>query len=216
MLSYPLYLWHWPLLSFGFIIYGEKPAYQVTAGLILAVFALAFLTYRYLETPFRHGRNKARMVTGLAGGMAGTAAVGLTIAFGWLHERINVNGAEVYLNALNDSQFPGAGMTPYRHQGMVFQRVASRNEQLTVFIGDSLMQQYGPYIEHTLARYPDRFNSVIFATAGGCARFAMPCVCHWFVLPIALRQSRRRMPWPCGLWQHSSRGPDCAGIAPGF
>lgn len=169
LLSYPLYLWHWPLLSFGFIIYGEKPSYQVKAGLILAAFALAFLTYRYLEAPLRHGRNKARIVTGLAGGMVATAAVGLAIAFGLLHERINVNGAEVYLNALNDSEFPGAGMSPYRHQGAVFQRVASRNEQLTVFIGDSLMQQYGPYVERALARSPERFNSVIFATSGGCA-----------------------------------------------
>ncbi|WP_256080032.1 acyltransferase family protein [Massilia sp. YIM B04103] len=168
LISYPLYLWHWPLLSFGFIIYGDKPSYLIRAGLILAALVLAFLTYRYLETPLRHGRNKKRIIAGLGGGMAAAAVVGLAVAFGLVHERINVHGAEVYLNALNDSDFPGAKMVPYRHQGTLFQKVGSPAQGVTVFIGDSLMQQYGPYVEAALAQQPARFNSVIFATSGGC------------------------------------------------
>ncbi|QDG73332.1 acyltransferase family protein [Janthinobacterium tructae] len=167
LISYPLYLWHWPLLSFGFIIHGEKPTYQIKIALILLAFALAYLTYRYLEVPLRT-RRKKNVVASLSGAMVAIIAIGLSIHFGLLKERINVHGADIYLNALNDSDFPGQSFTPYRHNGIVFQKISSTSPKLTVFIGDSLIQQYGPYIEQTMAKSGNANNSVIFATAGGC------------------------------------------------
>lgn len=167
LISYPLYLWHWPLLSFGFIIHGEKPTYQVKVALILLAFALAYLTYRYLEVPLR-SRSKKNVVASLSGAMVATIAIGLSIHFGLFKERIDVHGADIYLNALNDSDFPGQSFTPYRHNGIVFQKIASSSPKLTVFIGDSLIQQYGPYVEQAMANNGNAANSVIFATAGGC------------------------------------------------
>lgn len=167
LISYPLYLWHWPLLSFGFIIHGEKPTYQIKIALILLAFALAYLTYRYLEVPLR-SRSKKTVVASLSGAMVATIAIGLSINFGLLKERIDVHGADIYLNALNDSDFPGQSFTPYRHNGIVFQKIASTSPKLTVFIGDSLIQQYGPYVEQAMASNGNAANSVIFATAGGC------------------------------------------------
>lgn len=167
LISYPLYLWHWPLLSFGFIIHGEKPTYQIKIALILLAFALAYLTYRYLEVPLR-SRGKKTVVASLSGAMVATIAIGLSVNFGLLKERIDVHGADIYLNALNDSDFPGQSFTPYRHNGIVFQKIASASPKLTVFIGDSLIQQYGPYVEQAMANNGNAANSVIFATAGGC------------------------------------------------
>jgi hypothetical protein len=54
--SYPLYLWHWPLLSFANIIYGGAPPYSVRGALVLISVFLAFLTYYFIELPFK--RNK--------------------------------------------------------------------------------------------------------------------------------------------------------------
>jgi peptidoglycan/LPS O-acetylase OafA/YrhL len=60
LISYPLYLWHWPLLSFGRIVMnGELPA-SARLGLILLAVLLAFLTYWYCE---RHLRHQGRKVT---------------------------------------------------------------------------------------------------------------------------------------------------------
>jgi peptidoglycan/LPS O-acetylase OafA/YrhL len=53
LISYPLYLWHWPLLSFAHIFEGGQPPVQVRLALLLIAFILAVLTYWGVERPFR-------------------------------------------------------------------------------------------------------------------------------------------------------------------
>lgn len=53
LISFPLYLWHWPLLSFARILEGESPS-KLSRILIVAMsIALAWLTYKLLEYPLR-------------------------------------------------------------------------------------------------------------------------------------------------------------------
>ena len=53
LISFPLYLWHWPLLAFARLQEGETPSRLVRAGLVLVSIALAWLTYRFVEKPIR-------------------------------------------------------------------------------------------------------------------------------------------------------------------
>lgn len=59
-LSYSLYLWHWPLLIFGAHLLGDELRFR--HGLIIVVLAVlpAWLSYTYIETPFRHWTYVAR------------------------------------------------------------------------------------------------------------------------------------------------------------
>lgn len=57
LISYPLYLWHWPLLSFARILQGETPAAIHRAALILVSLVLAYITYRFIERPVRRSRS---------------------------------------------------------------------------------------------------------------------------------------------------------------
>ena len=62
LISFPLYLWHWPLLSFARIIEGGTPARSVRIAAVLAAIVLATLTWRFIERPLRfggHGKTKA-------------------------------------------------------------------------------------------------------------------------------------------------------------
>ncbi len=65
LISYPLYLWHWPLLSFAYIQEGPASSpLPVRAALVLASIALAWLTYRLVEKPIRFGpRGKEKTAT---------------------------------------------------------------------------------------------------------------------------------------------------------
>lgn len=53
LISYPLYLWHWPLLVFPRIIEGTTPSAYARIGCVIAAITLAFLTYRNIEKPLR-------------------------------------------------------------------------------------------------------------------------------------------------------------------
>jgi peptidoglycan/LPS O-acetylase OafA/YrhL len=53
LISYPLYLWHWPLLSFARIMESGTPSIEVRFWLVVASFVLAWMTYRFLERPIR-------------------------------------------------------------------------------------------------------------------------------------------------------------------
>ncbi|QDF98958.1 hypothetical protein CJ010_21675 [Azoarcus sp. DD4] len=55
LISFPLYLWHWPLLSLARIVFPAPSAWLIGAAVCLAV-ALAWLTWRLVERPLRHGR----------------------------------------------------------------------------------------------------------------------------------------------------------------
>jgi peptidoglycan/LPS O-acetylase OafA/YrhL len=57
LISYPLYLWHWPLLSYLAIIrHGVPNVLEIWVAVIVAL-ALSWLTFRFVEIPLRRDRN---------------------------------------------------------------------------------------------------------------------------------------------------------------
>jgi peptidoglycan/LPS O-acetylase OafA/YrhL len=76
LVSYPLYLWHWPLLSFlDITTEGVNPAAGRLA-LIAVAFALAALTWRFVERPARFGGHGGPLACALLGGLAVVGAGG--------------------------------------------------------------------------------------------------------------------------------------------
>jgi peptidoglycan/LPS O-acetylase OafA/YrhL len=74
LISYPLYLWHWPLLSFGRIIEREELPVALRIALVLASGVLAWATYVLVEKPVRFGPNARAKVAVLCALMV---AIGL-------------------------------------------------------------------------------------------------------------------------------------------
>ncbi len=79
-ISYPLYLWHWPLLSFLYIVDIEKPEPPVRVVLVVITFALACATWLLVETPIRRRFNNGRTAIVLLAVMTMIGASGWTIA----------------------------------------------------------------------------------------------------------------------------------------
>src|ERR1700737_4981596 len=80
LISSPLYLWHWPLLVFfGIIKFG--PLTLLERELTLGLSALlAWLTYRFVESPFRFSRPSPLKIAGLCTGMVlVSAAAGIVV-----------------------------------------------------------------------------------------------------------------------------------------
>lgn len=55
LISFPLYLWHWPLLAFARIIEDEKPNKKIRIAAVVISIVLAWLTYKLIEKPIRFG-----------------------------------------------------------------------------------------------------------------------------------------------------------------
>ncbi len=66
LISFPLYLWHWPLLSFARIIYSETSPVDVRVVLVVLSIGLAALTYHLIEKPIRHSSSKRPLIIGLS------------------------------------------------------------------------------------------------------------------------------------------------------
>ena len=77
LISYPLYLWHWPLLTMLHLRNPQGSSAGERSLAIVASLFLAWLTYRFLERPIRFGarrRGATRFAIALllAAGLAGT------------------------------------------------------------------------------------------------------------------------------------------------
>jgi hypothetical protein len=95
LISYPLYLWHWPLLAFARIAAGGTASLEVRLAVIGLSLALAVLTYRLLERPLRFGAPAGATAAVLLGSMA---AIGL---FGFGMHKLIAPGSGAFAKVFN-------------------------------------------------------------------------------------------------------------------
>ena len=152
LISYPLYLWHWPLLSYASIIRrGHAPKPLLAALLIAASVALATLTYRYIERPLRQNARLRAVAIRLAAAMAAIGLTGAAVALA--HGFAPTATAQAGLNiaklnaAMNDATFqPTRDMQVSHVQGLTLAAIG-QGDHAILFTGDSLLFQYGPRIQ---------------------------------------------------------------------
>ena len=78
-ISYPLYLWHWPLLVIPVVYLGRGLHIYERFFCVLATLIFADLTHRFIEEPLRHAQLKPRTI--VRGGAIATA-ISLVISLG--------------------------------------------------------------------------------------------------------------------------------------
>ena len=77
LISYPLYLWHWPLLSISMIIQGQPATPVIRLSIVVISVVLAWLTFRFIERPVRSTKQGGVKTSVLVILMAVVGAVGL-------------------------------------------------------------------------------------------------------------------------------------------
>ncbi|APG61869.1 hypothetical protein LPB140_02430 [Sphingorhabdus lutea] len=101
LISYPLYLWHWPILSFMHIIDGDVPPFYVMVSGVILSFILSWLTYQFIEKPIRFGMNSKKAVGLLTIFMAILAIAGmLTARFDGVPHRASISAYDVDLGEM--------------------------------------------------------------------------------------------------------------------
>ncbi len=79
LISYPLYLWHWPILAFMRISEGGMPSLKNRIAAVVSSILLAWLTYRFIEKPIRFGSKRQYATPVLLGLLFVVVIIGVLI-----------------------------------------------------------------------------------------------------------------------------------------
>ncbi|MBV7478179.1 acyltransferase family protein [Pseudomonas sp. PDM31] len=183
LISFPLYLWHWPILSFLRIIESEEPSRMTRIAAVLLSIALAWLTYRFAERPIRLGGNDRKKLYGLALLMVACGTTGyITYAAGGFESRVSLRKTAGFVELTKE--YPHM---PYRNEAcdslypelktLFFCLISKESPPEVVILGDSHSNQYYKSLAHklpnmsvmnlgTLRCLP--FSSATYASANNC------------------------------------------------
>ncbi len=165
LISYPLYLWHWPALSFLRIWRGGEIDRPATLLALLLSALLAWATFRWIELPIRSRPPGSLPLRLTCGAMIVLAAVGAGVAAQRIEPRLSNPDIAAALAAANDGSYP-FGNDFSRKQDFVVSTVPGTEPRAVLFVGDSHLEQYWPRIQFlTSGRTGPELR---FATSGGC------------------------------------------------
>lgn len=170
--SYSIYLWHWPILSFAAIYKGGPLSSLHSLFLFLLSIFLGYINTVYVENFFRFRYSKTVsvvcMLWSLLFVLSWSSSRGIPKTF----MELRAPYVRKISDACTDWQFPSDSLI--FHSGL-FQSALSygSGKDVIFFWGDSNMQQYWPRIEHVMLQNPylRKKYTTIWATYGGQAPF---------------------------------------------
>jgi peptidoglycan/LPS O-acetylase OafA/YrhL len=165
LISYPLYLWHWPLLSYARIVTGGEPPLQLRIVLVVASVVLAWATYRFLERFVKLHLSPA-ILRGLAGAGAALALAGVLVFLGTPLPRHDSPALQAVADATREDNYYD-GFEEAALGGQFVYRAGSGKHNV-LLIGDSHVEQYAPRALELVRTQPDKARTVYFATKGSC------------------------------------------------
>lgn len=162
LISYPLYLWHWPLLSIAYICNGEELTAVTKISLIVLSILLATFTFYFIEPPLRYGsKTKLKaislfLVLLVVGGLGSTvyAYKGFTFRGAVTIDGIDLNGDD-----FNHKYY--SGFNSDIDESLEYAKGKLPGDPEFLLTGDSFAYQYAPYFEKTIP-YERVFRSGIF------------------------------------------------------
>lgn len=166
LISFPLYLWHWPLLSFMYIIEGKLPAIHIRVIIVCMAITLAWLTIKFLEKNIRFGgKNKVKSICLIIL----MAILGVASYNAYLNNGITFKNKQFLKisQAIGEWGHPGS-LKKFYFKDKRFYRQKSNLTETTLFIGDSSVEQYYVRLDELMKINPNNTNSIVFATGGGC------------------------------------------------
>ncbi len=153
--SYPFYLWHWPLISYAYLLDNTKLLKTAPAlGIVVVSFLLAVGTYYGLERPLRFGQAKQAKSLWLAAAMlamgsAGALVWGATGFPGRYSSLSGVDAAKINV-AIHDGMFNSTPhMRVIKIDGITVGELGDTGSAV-MLTGDSLMFHWDARVEQLL------------------------------------------------------------------
>ncbi len=166
LISYPLYLFHWPLLSFVRITLGEVPDFWMTLSALGITLILSVTTFYFIEQIVRFSSSRWTVPV-LIGLFAALGMAGLLCMKGILAPRSSSLGFDEVVAASQDiDYFKGYSRSIVQNYYSLYK--AGGSGPKTLFVGDSHMEQCAPRILEVIDNGRAGNRGAIFLTKGGC------------------------------------------------
>lgn len=140
LISYSAYLWHQPLFAFARLRSLTEPGPAVFAGLSVLTFVLAYLTWRFVENPFRNRQRLGRAAifwsTGLTGLLIAAICGFIYINSGFVHLRAELNSSIKSAGRRLNAAF---NERPYAYRHRPFQEDGKRH---ILVVGNSYARDF--------------------------------------------------------------------------
>lgn len=163
LISYSLYLWHWPLLSYLFIYYPHPSAGVMTGALALS-FLIASLVYFCVENPLRRSGNPGAVSTALLAALVLAFGMGqaIQVAQGF-PKRSHLDQPVLAVRAVSEWA-PYEAAPELRMEGITLRTATPGDFPAVLFFGDSHCAEYYLRAERLGAQYG--VPTAMFAQAG--------------------------------------------------
>lgn len=166
LISFPLYLWHWPLLVFPRMVMGEETSFEVRLAAVFASVVLSWITLKIVEKPLRHGGRRTAIF------LIASGIFTLMISV-FIYKNDGFMGRFSYMERMV-SQFGWNGDQKDNlcisniDQNSEFCRLSKDMDPSILLVGDSISWQlYFGLAEQT----KEEKSSVLAYSQGGCAAF---------------------------------------------
>jgi peptidoglycan/LPS O-acetylase OafA/YrhL len=167
LISYPLYLWHWPLLSYVRIAESGTPAGWLLWVAALLSVLLAWGTYAWIERPIRHGWARRRVVPVLVGSMLGLMlASRVVVDSGGLPDRHAVRYArDAEAQMIREPRQDGSCLALFSGtDAPVYCRQSHPGERMIALVGDSHAHVLFPGVSELAAS--KGYGTLLLANSG--------------------------------------------------
>lgn len=165
LISFPIYLWHWPIISFGHILFGQIPPPSLRVVSVITSVFLAWCTYKLVEQPIRNGLLENKKTIALLILMSMLGCVGYYIkSIDGFSSRYPVHNNDYETRVWH---LKGDGIIDCSHlvNATTSSFCAKTKETRLAIIGDS----HAGHLFYGFSRSADDgFNKVIVIGAGSC------------------------------------------------
>lgn len=172
-ISYSLYLWHWPIIVFA----GHQPFHPMRKVEILIAFVLAFVSFEYIERPFRGSTSSfSRSQIFAFGALASAVTIAFGIAAfnsGGLLKRYSPDERQRVMSNLarmDDYNYSCGNWKTDVHTlaDIKFCSLGDSMPHKIMFWGDSHVEQLYPAVQQLYSRGALRDRGVVFAVENSC------------------------------------------------
>jgi peptidoglycan/LPS O-acetylase OafA/YrhL len=167
-ISYPLYLFHWPAISFGHILFKENfSILQKSIAIGMSLF-LAVISYVFVEKKIHRLSisSKIALSKKLTFVLILFAIIGYGIKNSFIKPRSHQDHILHTTNAISDWNYPGQSTVAYIDQFKI--REVKTGKVYTILAGDSNAEQFYPRYEYLRSINKKELNSLLVISRGGC------------------------------------------------